>query len=486
MVKLFRSFQDKLFSGKSGYIVLFLGLLFILLPFLILAGYNHPSADDFCYTNFVGSLGFWDAQVEQYINWSGRFTATALIALQPVDIHDLTLYRHLPVLLFILFLVALYTFFRKLLPNAKKEDIGFLSFIVYFLYLLEAPDLTEAFYWMAGSTTYQLGSIVTLFFFSVVIHLKDQKETNKKILFTAIAGFLCVLIIGFNEILLIILDGILFLWLLIDTFRKKALDPYLLVLLLLAGAASGVSLLSPGNDVRMAVKPLKFKLDFSLSYSIEDAYYALRGWVPKTALLFLFFAAPLTRAAENLKSRLHLRKVSLLHILLLGIFLFGFVFVCFFPTWWTQGGTPPLRTVNAIFLLYIFIVLALSMAFLLYIKRFKVSKYVYSLPVQAFSGILILGVLILTTNNIRSAYMDLLTGTAYQYNLEMEDRYERLENCKSNSCVVPQIEQTPGTLMAYDLAYRSSDEGYYYNECLANYFSKATVEFSDSNKRRKK
>ena len=480
MVQLFKEEQDSVFSGKAGYIIIIVGLLLVVTPFLLLAQYNHPSADDFCYTNFVGFHGFWEAQVEQYMNWSGRFTATALITLQPINTENLILYRLLPVLLFVLFIIAIYTFFRKLLPDAKQKDTFVLTFTVFFLYLLEAPELSEAFYWMAGSTTYQMGSIFTLFFFSVVIHLKDQKETNRKVLFTALAAFLCILIIGFNEILLIILDVILFLWLLIDTFKRKALDPYLLVLVLIAASASGISLLSPGNDVRMAVKPLKHKLDFSLSHSIDDAYYAIQGWVPKTGLLFLFFAAPLTRVAENLKSRLHLRRISLMHILLLAIFLFGFIFLCFFPTWWTQGGTPPLRTVNAIFLLYIFIVLPLGMAFLLYIKRFTVSRYIYSVPVQACSGLLILAIMILTTNNIRSAYIDLLTGNAYRYNLEMEERYDSLQNCRSASCVVPQIKNTPRTLMAYDLAYGSLDEGYYYNDCLSHYYDKASIEFSGS------
>lgn len=38
-----------------------------------------PSADDYAYANLVVDHDFWRAQLDSYIGWSGRYTATLLI-----------------------------------------------------------------------------------------------------------------------------------------------------------------------------------------------------------------------------------------------------------------------------------------------------------------------------------------------------------------------------------------------------------------------
>lgn len=462
-------------KGKSWFFILIPVIILSVVPFFILAMYNHPSADDFCYSRNALSMGFWQAQIDYFTEWTGRYTATALLTINPIDYTQLTFYRALPVMLLILFGFSIYLFFYKLLPNANRQDRGILSFIVFFLYISKVPDITEAFYWMAGSLTYQLATILTILLCALIIHTKEQKETGKKTFFTFLCVLLCISIVGLNEISLIILNGVLFLWLVIDTYRNKALNPFLLVLLLITIGSSLVSILSPGNQVRMSEKEEKFRLWYSLSFSVKYARYAIMGWLPMTILLVGFFAAPLARIAERLKTRLHLPRISLLHMVLFGIFLLGFISLCFFPSLWTQNGPPPARTVNVIFILFIFGILALAMSFLQYLKRYGFTRHLFTMPVRIISGLLIVASVVLTTNNVRAAYTDLLTGTVQKYQVEMEQRYKQLSTCTSNICVVPGIKNRPLTIFAYDLARNSLSEEYYYNQCLSDYFQKSYI-----------
>src|SRR5690606_38720857 len=98
-----------------------------------------------------------------------------------------------------------FVFLKSLFNKASTYDICALSFVIFFLYLLKAPNITEAFYWFAGSTTYQIASILSLFLFSIVLHLLRHRKKSTRIILTIIASILGIVIVGLNEISLIYL-----------------------------------------------------------------------------------------------------------------------------------------------------------------------------------------------------------------------------------------------------------------------------------------
>ncbi|UJH89719.1 DUF6056 family protein [Antarcticibacterium sp. 1MA-6-2] len=328
---------------------------------------------------------------------------------------------------------------------------------------------------MPGSITYQLAAILTLFLLTFILHLKDGNTIITKILYTLLAGVLCIAVAGLNETSLIILNVILVLWFLIDTYKNRRVNPFLISLVVITIVASAFSIFSPGNTERMLVKPDKFKPWFSISFSIKYALYAILRWAPMTLILILLWAPLLTRIGQNLRQRFSLKNFSFLHIFLLGCFLLCFIFLCYFPSLWTQGGPPPDRTVNVIFLLYIFGIFTLASAILLFLKNTIFQKILFSIQFRLSACFLGLALIFLTTNNVRTVYKDLLTGTAMKYDIEMEERYTLLRKCAEETCVVPIINHTPNTILPYDLATQTKSEEYYYNECLSDYFDKPFI-----------
>lgn len=456
-------------SEKNSATYYLLAILFLLLPFLIISIYNHPSADDFSYSDFANRLGFWNAQIENYYIWTGRYTATALLTVNPLDYTNLILYRVLPVILLISFSFSVYYFLNKLLINSRRRDIIVLTFLILFLYIYYTPNITEAFYWMAGSITYQLASILSLLLFSMFLDLFRIKDRKKKIFLTIPASFLCVAIVGLNETSMLILVMITFILFATNFYIKKEPDPVLLILFLVTAAASAVVILAPGNLVRMAEKPGRFQLLFSITGSIKTTLLYIAGWLPMLLIFIALFSPLLNRLAGNIKARFPLENFKFIHLLSLALAFLSFIILCFFPSYWSQGGKPPARTVNVIYLLFIFGSFALSVLFFLLLQNLQRPVSEIPHPIRISMVIAALAILIVKPNNIRKVYQDLLSGSAYRYNIEMNQRYNLLEKCDSE-CVVPPIKNRPFTLFAYDLAAKPSDEIYWYNKHLGDYF----------------
>lgn len=457
-------------KGKNWLLILIPAVFLTIVPFLILAIYNHPSADDFCYTHLANSQGFWPTQIAQFFDWSGRFTATALLTIAPIDYQDLTVYRILPALLFLLFGASVFLVVNNLLPFISIRDKSLLAFAVFFLYIINAPQITEAFYWMAGAVTYQLASILSLLLFSLILHLQREKDRRKKVFFTCLGGLLCVAITGLNEISMIILCTILFLWLVIDFYVKRSLNMNLAILLVIAVIASGIVVTAPGNFVRMSAKPRRFMFRYSTYRSVKETINFLMMWLPMTILIGLFLVPLFRRIAVQVRKHYVVPSFSVWQMLLLIVLFFGYLCFCFFPAFWSQGGPPPWRTVNVIYLLYIFGFVGFSIMFFLYLQERRMVVSVFPPIVRTILGLLIVVVVVLTPNNISIAYQDLLSGTAYKYDIEMKQRYTDLNNCASNTCRVSPLEHKPQTIFTYDLASDPSEKIYYYNQCMSDYF----------------
>ncbi len=70
------------------------------------------------------------------------------------------------------------------------------------------------------------------------------------------------------------------------------------------------------------------------------------------------------------------------------------------------------------------------------------------------------------------AFADLLRGTAYKYDKELNERYNFIFENKSDSCEVAQIESIPRTLFVADIL---SDPDAVLNQMYAHYFNKKAV-----------
>jgi hypothetical protein len=471
--------RSKRATEKVRYEELYYALFIVLLgllPFLLISLYNHPSADDYCYAHRSRDMGFWTFQQDHYISWTGRYGATALLSLSPIDYESLTFYRLVPIILFVAFAVSIYLFLKKLIPNTGSRDRTILSLLIFFLYIIRLPNITEAFYWISGSLTYQLASTLCLLLFALIIHLHEQHQKHKRVFYTLLGSILCIVIVGLNETSMMLLCIMLFLWLLIRSFMQEAINMTLLVMLLVTVAASLVVILAPGNAVRMAAKPARFDPLLSIYGPIKYSIAYIIYWLPFSVPIMLLFSALLKRTAGNILAYYRPPVIPRKHLFLLALGILGFIALGFLPSFWGQGGAPPSRTVNLIYVIYIFGGLTFILALLIHLQKHQISIPRLSSFQRAMLAMLMLVMVVFWPNRVRSAYNDLITGTAQQYSLEMEQRYRHISGCAAEEkCIVPALEHKPHTIYAYDLASDTLHSTYYYNQCLSHYFKKKNI-----------
>lgn len=462
-------------SRKFQAISLFFAFVFIYFPFLVLSQYNHPSADDFCYTVFANSMDFFDAQLEHYLTWTGRFSATFLLTLSETDTTNLLDHRVLPVVLLIAFPVSIYFFFHQLLPHLKVFHKTCLTFLIFFPFLAGAPRISEAFYWKPAALTYQLALILSFLFFGLIISLGNKKG-KIKILHTLFVALLGIFIIGLNETTMIMLNAILFLLLAINFFRHKKVDPALAVIFIFALVAAMVVIKAPGNLIRMEEKIDKWDFNFSLTSSRELAkWFLLHQWLPLLLPLIMLFWGSLIRASSIIRSRFKFTGLALWHLVLYFLFFYSLVVLTFFPSFWSQGGAPPNRTINVIYLLSITGIIAFTMLLIIYLENKNIGEMRMSRAAKLFALMAIVLTIAEHTPNLRYAYSDLLRGRAKKYSVEMQQRYALIKNCGYGKCVVPRLKNMPSTIFSYDLASKPSSENYYYNKCMGEYFARKNL-----------
>ena len=75
-------------------------------------------------------------------------------------------------------------------------------------------------------------------------------------------------------------------------------------------------------------------------------------------------------------------------------------------------------------------------------------------------------------NNIRTAYSDLFSGKAYNYNLELKNRYKIIQNNSNDILYVPALIFKPTTIFFGDISSNSED---WKNQCYSNYWKLKSI-----------
>ena len=440
-----------------GFAIL-LGIL-SLVPFIIISVYNHPAVDDFCYHNKSVELGFIDAQVFWYELWTGRFIATFFLSIPSIVSGSFFWYKLLPVILLALLCLGFYKLLSALFVKLNKINKIVIVCAIFALYMMQIPSIAQGFYWMPGSITYQLPIILGLFLFSILFKQQNSKRQMVKVF------LLCFMIAGSNETYMIIINFLVFTFLICNYVKYNKLNKRILFTLTSLIFFSVISIFSPGNAKRASNFDVNHQFFYALTASLSDAMELILFSLPDV-LIFLFVAFfYLIKYPKSLSPKFF--QINPFFVFFVMIFI---TCIGFFPAYWSLGSSPPLRSVNVIyfFFLFGFIYFALTVFF-------KLKESGYEIKEQSTRLLILPIVLILLrlpiSNNIKYVYVDLFSKRAYNYNKELENRYHLIENGES-TVSVPQLIHTPVTIYFDDIAANPED---WRNKCYDSYFGKTIL-----------
>jgi hypothetical protein len=287
----------------------------------------------------------------------------------------------------------------------------------------------------------------SLWLWAIVLHfLLAQKKYENKIFLWVLCVLNSIAIVGCSESgIFLYLVPLVFHF----TYRRQqgALNHKgIYIVSVVYFLALAVVLAAPGNFKRHSVTP--FSGNILLAFS--GGVYAAGFWLIKWAIIFmpilsfyiLIFGYKLIDWAKSISSRFTFLKAKTVFWTSIIYFLFCQILVV-----WMSGSTPEQRFENVMFL---FLLLAFLLSAQLFIA--EQSDFFLSLKGKLYRGfktfaflylICVFGVI---TNNFQSAFFDVISGRASNYNQENYKRYLIIQNDNKEVIALPNIQYRPKLL----------------------------------------
>lgn len=354
--------QSKL-RPASGWLLAIVLLLFFV-PLMVLAFYNHPSADDYISGTWLRESGFLAYQERVYNSWGGRFASTFAGSL--FVIHDY-LYDHYflhTVILLFLNLVSALVLVQKINRYVFAGDLTtfqsiLFAFVFVALTICCMPQASTYLFWFSSSITYQLPVVLLQLEIAAIISLVSNNKNSllKGLIVTA----LIFILNGFNEVFFII-QAVVIAGLIILDLLPAGIKwwKWLFVIFFIASAL--IVITAPGNAERAAnIEPKGFVTGLAATcyHFLEvlwNAFSSVIFWVCCfAAFLYGNFKKQLFLDVDLVKKIKRKRWVLPVVIILFtlsssALAVFGL-----------KGGLVPDRYVNIV--VYGFVVLCLLMTF---------------------------------------------------------------------------------------------------------------------------
>ncbi|KIA85096.1 DUF6056 family protein [Flavobacterium sp. AED] len=454
------------FSKINGkYLFIILGLL-TLLPLLLLSVFNNPGSDDFDYEFKRPLQEIIQTQIDLYYGWSGRYFSVGFMTINPDFFINFSFYKFYPIIIICLFIIVLYWFLKLIFSEEKVfpivSDLGFFLF----LFCLQIPDMCQAFFWYSSSICYQFGIVLFLIF--SISFLKYKKSKSKSYLFLAI---LCLIAsIGSNEILMLIILFLSIWYVVIKFVVFKKIDFHERLLLLIIVVFSFIVIVAPGNNVRLLREGVKINSYNLLLSILKTAFYLVKyfiKWLPLILLTAYLYSGRLNEILNKIKD-----KRVFIHPFLCLILIFTILFPCFFIGFWTKNYLLPDRAINSIYFFFLLFVIYFVFCLLNFFKS-NFNQDLHSNNKYIFTIILVL--FTFSETPISEAYYDLISGKAYKYDKELEDRF-LIINSSNKSCIeVPMLINCPKTIYNSEVMGLTSDKNNWKNIEISKYYKKTVI-----------
>lgn len=436
--------------------------MFCVFPLVLLAYFNQPSADDFCYNTASQNLSYLETQIKLFTTLNGRYTTSAILSIPVFLSYNLFLYKLMPILMLIFVFYALYYLASSLFLNLRRRDYIVLSLSCLSIYIVQMPSVSQGFYWLSSAVSYQLSSVFVLLLFSLVVKILYFN----KIKYIIVSVPLIILVIGSNEIAMLITDFLLGIIFLFSIFKTRKVNLGLLFLLVLAAVLSFIVTKSQGNNLRGDSLSNSHMLFCSIFKTLNILKSYLIIWLPIIIVFLLIFFDFLNRKVSLKISKVF--DVPPVMVLLVAI---AVTFIGFFAGYWALGSLLPPRAINLIYFFFILIFLYFTLVLFFYFTKKNKDFITFSSRVLYLLFVCLI-FLIAQKDNIKTAYSDLFSGKAYKYDLQLKKRYQFIRNCKTDTIYVSEIKYKPKTLFVEDI---NTDNQYWLNGCYNAFFNKSKI-----------
>lgn len=441
--------------------------VYTVLPFLLLAQFNQPSADD--YTLAVRDMNNSLPVVlkDVYANWSGRFLAPVFSRLNPL-LYDVSWYRIYPLVLIIGFIISIVIVFRELLkPHYSFLEILAISSLFIHLVFSQTPSISEAFYWFSGSCIYQTANIFTLLLITILSKSKKVTSAAVKTWYGVLAALLCIVIIGSNEVSMVVVFFIVFGVTVNDLLNKKKADFLNLALLLVCIVCGMVVFFAPGNLSRMDDpvfynKSLVWTIFGAASVSLLYVFKWATSLLAATLIYLVFVLGKLENNLQPEQGSFAVKRSVSYFVAVVLLLQLIIIYIA--------GGGNLGRIENNVYLLVLIGYFFNLHLFLDKFLRRRVLPFPFKKMLVLFSMLFFLFDVFNLENNTSSAYVDIISGRAKKYRQELDERIALVKACKTDTCYAPALSAIPKSLFVTEIRLRSDSMFLWINKGYSEFY----------------
>jgi hypothetical protein len=331
--------------------------------------------------------------------------------------------------------------------------------------------------------------------------LKAFHDNTVRPTYWALSAIVTVLLIGTHPIAAMLTSFGLGVGALFNIYDKTT-RLWRLGLLIVACISLAVAVMAPGNSERMAsasaeaasiIKnyPLHSKTLYILTHVLGLLLYSIINWLGNGVILLLsvILIPVLSSVDKNTEAPLtKFTKSRPIFILTAG----SMVVLSIFPTYLFQGGPPPLRVMNVVYMLFIFFWFFVLHAAVVWMRHQGTAPFRQPIYVTFVAAVFLIFALVTDSNfslayikkgrnlnSISLAYKDWLSGEAGEFDRQQEERSRILLSSDQSAVVLDSLSALPKTISLGDL---HSDSTYWENRAYAKFFSKISVKVSKASK----
>jgi len=333
--------KQKLSEEQLFGLALSLGVfttLIALALYAYLGIFSRYGSDDYCLSAFFKQDNLISAMILRYFSASSRYTNILFIGLvdKTLGWHNVAI---LPALMLTLFVWGLYLLFKEIAEMLElgwsRRIIFFLSLLLVYFSIMQAPDLYETLYWRAGMTSHFAPLVFIPFFGTFLLRQIGNAQEHHPALWVQAACFILPFLIGgLSEPPTALMITILALamgaaWWWGDVRYRRSILMILLWSLLGALTALIVMAVAPANSIRMQTAPpgLMELVSRIISYPSDFIIDTLRTLPLPTLISIvapaLFFYAKYAQSPRDISRQAPNRP----GILMVIVLIFGYLFI---------------------------------------------------------------------------------------------------------------------------------------------------------------
>ena len=472
--------------------------LILSLPVILIAFYNHPSADDYVYgsivQNWVQENGYHiigilkcaaEFSYQFYFNWSGSYADSFTGALMP---ESFGIYWAAAIIIYFLLSAGIIYLFRTLAEGMAGKEykwIGSIGGILAVVAVVQNwPSSVEALYWYDGAQSYMGYHALYLLMCGITVKYmfgSNEKKSKVLVLLSSIMAF--VIAGGNNVTSFMSVLTFVFLFAISLLIRKRY---FVAVPMVSSVVGFLINFLAPGTTVRGGGEYFPIVTTIIKCFRWTLRQYLLEWLNTGTVLLLLFLTPLLIKLIRKTGEKWNFKFRCPVGVMIGAV---CFLSAMSSPAFYVLGESGPLRLHNVIYVNFVILIVFSWTYFLGWVCRNKLedmqSQYLSEIyEHMQFKYILVAMILVYVWicsgtagkyGTSLEATKELLNGSAASYSKQINERYQLYTDPSEKEIIVEPLTVKPELLFFDDI---TDDQDNWKNHGVAEYFGKESVRLS--------